>query len=43
MKFSESDNLDNEYHRNLISHHYRNLTLTQKILGIPQDIIRRLI
>lgn len=42
MKYSEMDTLDNEYHRNLISHTYRGLNIAEKLLRVPTDIVLRL-
>lgn len=42
LKYNEMDTLDNEYHRSLISHSYRGLSLVQKLSMIPRDIALRL-
>jgi hypothetical protein len=42
MKYNELDTLDNQYHRNLISHSYRGLTLAEKVAKVPQDLFLRL-
>lgn len=42
MKYHELDTLDNEYHRHLLVHSYRGLTLFDKISQIPKDLFLRL-
>lgn len=42
MKYHELDTLDNQYHRNLIMHSYRSLSLLDKVAQVPKDIALRL-
>lgn len=42
MKFTANDGLDNEYHRNLISQNYKDLSFIEKLALLPRDILLRL-
>lgn len=42
MKYAETDTLDNEYHRQLLMHSYRDLSLAEKLSRVPQNFMMRL-
>jgi hypothetical protein len=41
MKYNKIDDLDNPYHRHLISHSYRAKSLIEKLVMVPKDIAMR--
>jgi hypothetical protein len=42
MKYREVDTLDNEYHRQLLMHSYRELSLAEKLSKVPHNLIMRI-